>query len=328
MRKIQIVLICTACLFFITSTVTAQEAKNSMTNADVVEMVKAGLSEQIITTSIRQSLAKDFDLTPTGLIALKKAGVPDAIILIMQEVNASVKSVSTSGDKIPSNDSKTSPNNPNESVKQELMLVSLQGNKAWIAGDIETINKLLTDDFVQISDGKENNKAWMLKNAKPLKDITLDIENAELNLEGENATLTGTEQIYFKKGSMRRRFIYKFVKRDGQWLLATAKYDPVLAETQKTVTAKPPTDNGCSGIELMGLYKDDFRPVMPLIRWFAKVRNGTSVTRIVTVSWTNLYGVDKSFQSEVKPGDIATLEIARQNPVERQPISLRLSSCR
>ncbi len=42
MRKIQIVLIFAACLFFVTLTVTAQKAKNTITNADVIEMVKAG----------------------------------------------------------------------------------------------------------------------------------------------------------------------------------------------------------------------------------------------------------------------------------------------
>ena len=104
MRKSQIVLICAACLVFVTSTVTAQKAKNAMTNADVIQMVSAGLSDQIITTSIRQAPAKDFDLTPTGLIALKKAGVSDAVILVMQEVSASAKSTSSEGNKMPADD--------------------------------------------------------------------------------------------------------------------------------------------------------------------------------------------------------------------------------
>jgi hypothetical protein len=56
-----------------------------MTNADVIQLVSAGLSEQVITTSIRNAPDKGFDLKPPGLIALKKAGVSDAIILIMQD---------------------------------------------------------------------------------------------------------------------------------------------------------------------------------------------------------------------------------------------------
>lgn len=104
MRKSQMVLICAACLFFVTSAVTAQKAKNAMTNADVIQMVGAALSEQVIITSIRQAQAKDFDLTPSGLIALKKAGVSDAVVLVMQEVSASAKSTSSGGEKMPVDD--------------------------------------------------------------------------------------------------------------------------------------------------------------------------------------------------------------------------------
>ena len=104
MRKLQIVLISAACLFFVTSAVTAQKAKSAMTNADVIQMVSAALSEQVIITSIRQAPAKDFDLTPNGLIALKKAGVSDAVISVMQEVSASPKSTSAERDRMPADD--------------------------------------------------------------------------------------------------------------------------------------------------------------------------------------------------------------------------------
>ena len=104
MRKSQIVLICAACLVFVTSTVTAQNEKNAMTNAEVIQMVSGGLSEQVIITSIRQAPARDFDLTPAGLIALKKASVSDTVISVMQEVSASAKSTSLERDRIPADD--------------------------------------------------------------------------------------------------------------------------------------------------------------------------------------------------------------------------------
>jgi hypothetical protein len=56
----------------------------AMTNADVVNMVRAGLSEDVIRRAIRQAAARSFDLGPTGLIDLKKAGVPDSVIAVMQ----------------------------------------------------------------------------------------------------------------------------------------------------------------------------------------------------------------------------------------------------
>ena len=58
---------------------------STMTDNDVIQLVTAGLSEQVVATSIRQAPAKNFDLTPTGLIALKKARVSDAVIVVMQE---------------------------------------------------------------------------------------------------------------------------------------------------------------------------------------------------------------------------------------------------
>lgn len=63
----------------------SSKTASKMTNDDVVQLVAAGLSEPVIITSIRQAPTKDFDLSPTGLIALKKANVPDAVILVMQE---------------------------------------------------------------------------------------------------------------------------------------------------------------------------------------------------------------------------------------------------
>jgi hypothetical protein len=63
----------------------APPATSKMTNADVIQLVTAGLSEQVILTAIRQASPKDFDVTPGGLVALKKGGVSDALILAMQE---------------------------------------------------------------------------------------------------------------------------------------------------------------------------------------------------------------------------------------------------
>ncbi|MDX6527964.1 MAG: hypothetical protein QOH41_254 [Blastocatellia bacterium] len=104
MRKSQTFLICAACLFFVTSAKTAQKAKSAMTNADVIQMVSADLSEQVIITSIRQAPTRDFNLNPTGLIALKKAGVSDKVIQVMQEVSTPAKSGSAAADKVPADD--------------------------------------------------------------------------------------------------------------------------------------------------------------------------------------------------------------------------------
>jgi len=54
-----------------------------LTNDDIIKMVRAQLATGIILTTIDSSNAK-FDLSPSGLIQLKEAGVEDRIIEAMQ----------------------------------------------------------------------------------------------------------------------------------------------------------------------------------------------------------------------------------------------------
>jgi hypothetical protein len=55
------------------------EAAKALTNQDVVQMVKAGLPESTILLSIKNT-PTDFKTAPTDLIALKKAGVSQAVL--------------------------------------------------------------------------------------------------------------------------------------------------------------------------------------------------------------------------------------------------------
>lgn len=54
-----------------------------MTNADVIKMVSAGLSEQLVVGSIRNAKARSFDTSADALIELKKNNVPDGVIAEM-----------------------------------------------------------------------------------------------------------------------------------------------------------------------------------------------------------------------------------------------------
>lgn len=108
-----------------------------------------------------------------------------------------------------------------------------------------------------------------------------------------------------------------------------AQPDENTGSAPSPVTSASPKPAGpCEGVELLGLHKEDFRPMGPLILYFAKVRNGTSMTKIVSVEWTNLYGERIRNTAEVGAGQIATLQLAAQQPVERLPIDLRLGACR
>ena len=67
-----------------------QTQKAPLTNADVVKMVQAGLSESVVVATI-QANPGNYDISPDGLIALHKAGTTDA------EVNAIVAAASGGG---------------------------------------------------------------------------------------------------------------------------------------------------------------------------------------------------------------------------------------
>jgi hypothetical protein len=58
-------------------------ATPAMTNRDVIQLVKAKISDNLIMTKIRQSKRTHFDTSTDGLVALKQAGVSDEIIAIM-----------------------------------------------------------------------------------------------------------------------------------------------------------------------------------------------------------------------------------------------------
>ncbi|HEX2268293.1 MAG TPA: hypothetical protein VHH35_02090 [Pyrinomonadaceae bacterium] len=60
----------------------SQSASPALTNKDVLDMMKAGLTADIIVAKIKSS-ESSFDTTPAALADLKAANVPDAVILAM-----------------------------------------------------------------------------------------------------------------------------------------------------------------------------------------------------------------------------------------------------
>ena len=60
----------------------SQTAAPALTNKDVVDMMKAGLTAEVIVAKIKSS-ETNFDTTPAALAELKAANVPDSVILAM-----------------------------------------------------------------------------------------------------------------------------------------------------------------------------------------------------------------------------------------------------
>ncbi|QDS99044.1 YMGG-like glycine zipper-containing protein [Adhaeretor mobilis] len=64
----------------------AQAAAQAVTNYDLTQMTAAGLSDDLIISTI-QSRGGRFDMSPDGLIALKQAGVSDRVVLSAQRAS-------------------------------------------------------------------------------------------------------------------------------------------------------------------------------------------------------------------------------------------------
>ncbi len=80
---------------------TRTAASSAMTNRDVIRLVKAKISDDIIAAKIQQSKTK-FDTSVDGLVALKAAGVSDALISVMVNAgNGSSQPASTGASALP-----------------------------------------------------------------------------------------------------------------------------------------------------------------------------------------------------------------------------------
>jgi len=64
-----------------------QSASTPLTNDDIIEMLKLGLSPEIVAAKVK-NVDCNFDTSIAGLKALKTAGVPDAVLLAMVQTPA------------------------------------------------------------------------------------------------------------------------------------------------------------------------------------------------------------------------------------------------
>jgi len=70
-----------------------------LTNADVIKMTRAGLGENVILASIEGAVEKRFDTSADALVALKQAGVSDAVLAALLSSSARKTTVSSGADR-------------------------------------------------------------------------------------------------------------------------------------------------------------------------------------------------------------------------------------
>src|ERR1044072_4172382 len=79
-KLIKQLLVITFCISALAPITQAQE--QAIANKEIIEMVKAGLTAEIIIAKIKSSPCQ-FDTSPSALVSLKEAGVADAVLLEM-----------------------------------------------------------------------------------------------------------------------------------------------------------------------------------------------------------------------------------------------------
>ena len=111
-------------------------AQQGLTNADIIKMQSAGLSENIILASVNGQPAA-YDTSTDGLLALKKAGVSDAVVAAMISRNAAMKSgvSNPTGTNLPA----AAPAGPPPGV-DEIGVYYQDKNKAWHSMPSEIVN--------------------------------------------------------------------------------------------------------------------------------------------------------------------------------------------
>ncbi len=113
-------------------------------------------------------------------------------------------------------------------VLSELTDLEHEWTVANINADKKALNRILADDYVGITDGKQQGKAQYLREIK--RDTTIqkwDFDDLKLDLKGDRATLTGIVKFVVNGQELRFRFSDKFVWRDGRWQATASQVDPI-----------------------------------------------------------------------------------------------------
>lgn len=100
MRSFRPALLLALCVILTCSVLSLQSSQIPQTtasplkNKDILEMLKAGLTQEIVIVKIKASDC-DFDTSPAALKELKSSGVPNAVILAMVQAPAKMPSATT-----------------------------------------------------------------------------------------------------------------------------------------------------------------------------------------------------------------------------------------
>jgi len=217
-------------LQFFISTATAQEKTDNtvLTNSNIIELVKAGLSESIILAKIKNSKS-EFDTSSSALIKLKENGVSDNLVTAMIEVkpksNNSIKSETVSKNPLDikdavgkrkvfvESDDARSQLTLNAKLKEKGFEVVSKSEDAEIILRLETETKFASQIGGPFGSGASQNKvgklaAYLQQDSE--RHLIFAKDQIVISLHG----ITGVAPLYKQAEDMFKSFI-KAMKRAG-----------------------------------------------------------------------------------------------------------------
>lgn len=139
-----------------------------------------------------------------------------------------------------------------QDVKRLVEALEEQWRKAQLAGDVSTMERMLSDDFIGISmSGQVNTKAQQLERVRSRKLLVTKIELSDMKvkLEGPVAIVTsqadveGTNEGVSVKGKYRYMRVYQH-QPSGEWKIthfeATRIHPPKSAEERERTSGSTP----------------------------------------------------------------------------------------
>ena len=125
----------------------------------------------------------------------------------------------------------TTSNAERDRILEELLSLERQASDAIIKGDKATLESILREDFVMMTDGRAYTRAQFFSNVKPFKGVSsYSFENLNMTRDGDTAVLKGT--IVFvssvRPGAlMKQVFTDTFAKRNGHFIFAKSEQTTV-----------------------------------------------------------------------------------------------------
>ena len=115
----------------------------------------------------------------------------------------------------------------------ESKIRALEGLKmqAYRAEDLRTLDKILDDSFVSVSqDGEERSKPKVLVRLKEVASSQYLLDQMIVRLHGETAIVTGLYEMHgVRRGKAfveRGRFVDTWLNKDGQWVMIASVSTP------------------------------------------------------------------------------------------------------